>query len=219
EGGERGPGGPGARRDSHEPGAPGGPRAGLPDARAHLAARADAAGARGRAPRVGRGVAAACHEPGCLAAAGRAGGSGHRSLACEYAGARHAQARAECFRRYAGGRYAYAGRPAHGHIRPAPGLGYRAWHPNRAARQDFRAPVYHEAWGEWAWPLYCAGDCGSAWRHARGRERTRLRYNLYHDAPHCCWVRRELLMPLSGLLNVFVFPSIFASIYALRSLG
>ena len=36
-------------------------------------------------------------------------------------------------------RNAHAGRPAHDHTCPAPGPGYRAWHPDRATREDFRA--------------------------------------------------------------------------------
>src|SRR4029453_7615105 len=50
-----------------------------------LARPGDAARPRGSAPRVDRGVAASGHQPGRPAAAGRAGGAGHGSLACEYA--------------------------------------------------------------------------------------------------------------------------------------
>ena len=122
-----------------QPGAPGGSGARLPDACAHVAARADAAGPRGSTPRVGRGVAAARHEPGRPAPAGGAGGPGHRGLSCEHAPSRHPQPRAECLGRHAAGRNAHAGGPAHGHTCPAPGPGYRAWHPDRAAHEDFRA--------------------------------------------------------------------------------
>src|SRR5205823_724305 len=83
---------------------------------------------------------------------------GHRRCACEHALPRPPERRAECRGCHAARRHADAGRPGHGHPRPAPRARYREWDPGGATRRNVRGPVDDEAGRHRVRAPHCAVD-------------------------------------------------------------